>query len=155
MKSNNYYDESPVSLALRLKQYVFFLLVLSVLFAGLSINSDFLIAPPYAVTAYMVVFQNESRYTKILSIVSTYLLVIASSYLIHIVIGNTLIAMISNLVLVSAFITFTDYIHPPALALTVFSYIIHDQLGFTESSLIALIVIVTTSIAIKTLRLKP
>ncbi|MGC8495432.1 MAG: hypothetical protein ACP5SH_27290, partial [Syntrophobacteraceae bacterium] len=56
------------------------------------------------------------------------------------------------LVLISAFITFTDFTHPPALALTVFSYLTHDQLAFMEASLLALTVIVASSPIINRIR---
>lgn len=138
-------NSSPTS---RLKNYLIFLLVLSIIFACIAINRSFLIAPPYAVTAYLVIFQRETPNARIKNILSTYLLVIVSSYLIHVLLGDTVPAMAFNLVLISAFITFTDFTHPPAIALTVFSYLTHDQLAFTEASLLALAVIVASSLVL-------
>ena len=141
-------EEANFSPTSRLKNYLIFLLVLSIIFACISINKSFLIAPPYAVTAYLVIFQGDTPNARIKNILSTYLLVIASSYLIHVLLGDTVPAMVFNLVLISAFITFTDFTHPPAIALTVFSYLTHDQLAFMEASLLALTVIVTSSLII-------
>ncbi len=89
-----------------------------------------------------------------MSLLVTYLLVIATSDIIHILIGADLAGMVVNVLIVSAFITFTDFSHPPAIALTIFAYIAGDPLDFTVSSLLALSALMIGSIAVEKIRLR-
>jgi hypothetical protein len=43
-----------------------------------------------------------------------------------------------NVVLVSGFVSFTRFRHPPAIALTIFSYIVHETISFFLASLLVL-----------------
>ena len=111
-----------------------FLAIVGVILAFKSL----LIAPPYAVSAYLIVFDRESKYARSRNIVVSYLFVIASSEAFTLVLGVTDLALVLNVLVVSVFITVTPYAHPPALALTIFSYIVHDPWSFTVTSLIVL-----------------
>ena len=102
----------------------------------------FLIAPPYAVTAYLIVFNHGERYARPRSIVASYLAVLASSAVFELFLGITLFALVANVVLISAFIAFSGYAHPPALALTIFSYLVHDPITFSLTSLVILGVLI-------------
>ena len=57
--------------------------------------------------------------------------------------------MILNVLIVSAFVTFTDLTHPPAIALTIFSYIAGDPLDFTISSGLSLLALFAASLIIE------
>ncbi|MGI0067415.1 MAG: hypothetical protein ACREB9_03210 [Thermoplasmata archaeon] len=62
----------------------------------------------------------------------------ASAALFQAALGLTVLALVLNVLVVSLFVTFTPFSHPPALALTIFSFIAHDTTTFTETSLIVL-----------------
>ena len=126
-------------------RWIKYMLFLGIFFSIIIITAEpgvFLLAPPYAVSAYLVIFERNTKYARPQCIASSYLLVIGSSELIHVVIGISLSALLLNVVVVSAFITFTKYSHPPALALTIFSYIVHSPISFAITSLIVLLVII-------------
>jgi CBS-domain-containing membrane protein len=108
-----------------------------------------LIAPPYAVTAYLVVFNRGTKYAQPRSIVASYLVVIASSEAFEFAFGVTILALVLNVTLVSLFIAFTQFSHPPALALTIFSYIVHDSFNFVLTSLIVLLIVAAADIAMQ------
>ncbi len=112
-------------------------------------TGSLLIAPPFAVTAYLVAFHRENRYSVPSSIVASYLVVIASSEAFEIFLGISVLALVLNVVLVASFITFTRFTHPPALALTIFSYIVHDSLTFVLSSIVVLVIVTVADIAIE------
>ena len=129
-----------------------FLLFLAIFLAivGVIVGSGtLLIAPPYAVTAYLLVFNRESRYSRPSSIAASYLVVIASSEAFEYVLGISVAALVLNVVVVSMFIAFTRYSHPPALALTIFSYLVHDSVAFVLSSLVVLLIVTVASVAIE------
>jgi len=118
--------------------YALFLVLFLAIVAVIWGSGTLLIAPPYAVTAYLVVFDRKSRYAAPSSILASYLVVIGSSELFEFFLGISLLALVLNVVLVSLFIAFTRFSHPPALALTIFSYIVHDSPVFVLSSLVVL-----------------
>lgn len=127
---------------------VFFALFLAIV--GVIVGfKTLLIAPPYAVTAYLVVFNRGTSYAQPRSIVASYLVVIASSEAFEFVFGVTLLGLVLNVTVVSLFITFTRFAHPPALALTIFSYIVHDSLSFVVSSLVVLAIVAVADVAIE------
>lgn len=103
----------------------------------------FLLAPPYDVTAYLVVFEKESKFSKPTSVVFSYVMVIVTSTILHFLLGVGIISLTLNVLIVAAFIAFTRFTHPPALALTIFSYLTNDTLGFSLTSLLVLAIIFT------------
>ncbi len=126
---------------------VFFAIFLAIV--GIILGSrSLLIAPPYAVTAYLVVFNRGSKYAQLRSVVGSYLAVIALSGVFELVLGVTVLALVLNVAAVSLFITFTPYSHPPALALTIFSYIAHDSVAFSLTSLVVLVIVAGADAAI-------
>ena len=127
---------------------VFFALFLAIVGVIVGSKNLFLIAPPYAVTAYLVVFNRDTRYARPASIVASYLVVIASSELFEFAFGVTVAALLLNVTVVSLFITFTPLSHPPALALTIFSYIVHDSAAFVLASLVVLVIVAAADVAI-------
>lgn len=139
-------DDHPSSqLARRIRGYVIYLIILGAIFSLITLRGDYILAPPYAVSAYIVVFQRNTKYASRKSLISAYLLVILTSDVIQLVLGFGLAGMLLNVIVVSAFITFTDLSHPPAIALAIFSYIVSDPIDFTISSLLALAAIVVGS----------
>ncbi|PSN93183.1 hypothetical protein B9Q06_12610 [Candidatus Marsarchaeota G2 archaeon ECH_B_2] len=101
----------------------------------------FLLAPPYDVTAYLVVFERQSKFSKPTSAVFSYIIVIVTSVTLHLLLGDGIISLTLNVLMVAAFISFTRFSHPPALALTIFSYLTNDTLGFSLTSLLVLAII--------------
>ena len=132
-----------------IRDYLIFLSILSVIFSLIAIRGDFILAPPYAVSAYLLVFQKDSGYSKRKCLIATYLVVIASSDLLHLLLLGGLAGIIIDVIVVSAFTTFTDLTHPPAIALAIFSYIIGSPLDFTISSLLSLGALLAGSILIE------
>ncbi len=126
---------------------LFFALFLAIV-GVILLSKTLLIAPPYAVTAYLVVFNRGSRYAEPRSIVASYLVVIATSEAFEYALGITELAVILNVTVVSLFIAFTPYSHPPALALTIFSYLVHDSLSFIAASLVVLAIVGVADVAI-------
>lgn len=127
---------------------LFFALFL-VIVAIITVSGTLLIAPPYAVTAYLVVFNRGSRYAKPASIAASYLVVILTSEVFEFAFGVTVVALVVNVTVVSLFIAFTRYSHPPALALTIFSYIVHDSLDFVLTSLVVLVIVTVADLVIE------
>ena len=126
---------------------LFFAIFLAIV-GVIVVSKTLLIAPPYAVTAYLVVFNRGARYARPGSIVASYLAVIASSEVFELAFGVTLLALVLNVTLVSLFISFTPFSHPPALALTIFSYIVHDSVSFVATSLVVLLIVTVGDLAI-------
>lgn len=131
------------------KNYLFFLLILGVIFSLIAIRGNYILAPPYAVSAYLVVFQRNTKYSSRESMIATYALVIISSDALHFLFGESLDGMVINVLIVSAFITFTNFTHPPAIALTIFSYIAGDPLDFTVSSGLSLLALLAASLILE------
>jgi CBS-domain-containing membrane protein len=135
-------SSSEIASRMRWIKYTLFLGLFFIIIIVTAEPGVFLLAPPYAVSAYLVIFERNTRYARPQSIASSYLLVIGSSELFHLTIGISLAALLLNVVVVSAFITFTKYSHPPAIALTIFSYIVHSPISFATTSLLVLLVII-------------
>jgi CBS-domain-containing membrane protein len=101
----------------------------------------FLLAPPYDVTAYLVLFETKSKFSKPNSVILSYIIVIITSLLLHYLVGESIVSLTLNVSIVAAFISFTRFTHPPAPALTIFSYLTNDTLGFSLTSLLVLAII--------------
>ncbi len=129
----------------RMEEYLVYLAILAAIFSLITIRGNYILAPPYAVSAYLIVFQKGTKYASRASLLATYSLVIVSSDLLHMVFGASLNGIIVNVIIVSAFITFTDLSHPPAIALAIFSYIAGDPLDFTISSVLSLLALLVSS----------
>ena len=133
----------------KVKNYIVFLSILAVIISLVAIRGGYILAPPYAVSAYLVVFQRNTKYSSRQCLIATYTFVILSSDIFHFLLGESLFGMILNVLIVSAFVTFTDLTHPPAIALTIFSYIAGDPLDFTISSGLSLLALFAASLIIE------
>ena len=133
----------------KVKDYLVFLMILAAIFSLTAIRGDYILAPPYAVSAYLVVFQKKTKYSSRESLFATYGVVILSSDAFHFLLGQSLFGMILNVLIVSAFVTFTNLTHPPAIALTIFSYLAGDPLDFTISSGLSLLALLAASLIIE------
>ena len=125
----------------RVTDFLFFVVCSLVIIFATSRRGVFLLAPPYDVTAYLVLFEKNSKFSKPTSVAVSYAMVILSTLVLHSLLGNTAISLTLNVLLVAAFISATGFSHPPALALTIFSYLTADTLGFSLTSSFVLIVI--------------
>lgn len=129
-------------------KYVLFLSLFLVILGVIIVSKTLLIAPPYVVSAYLMVFHRGARYAQPQSIVAAYLVVIATSVGFEYALGVTVLALALNVIAVSLFITFTPFSHPPALALTVFSYFVRDSPSFVLTSLVVLLIVVAADVGI-------
>lgn len=134
---------SPLGIKGKLREYLVYLVIVGVIFSFLILRRDYLLAPPYAVSAYLVVFQRKSVSRRTLT--ASYLMVVLTADLIHLTLGPSIAGMVVNVVVISAFITFSEMTHPPAIALVIFSYIAHNLADFTVSTLMVLVVLVASS----------
>jgi CBS-domain-containing membrane protein len=126
---------------------IFFAVFLAIV-GVIVVSKTLLIAPPYAVSAYLMVFNRGRKYAQPPSIIASYLVVIASSVAFEYVLGVTLVALVLNVAVVSLFISFSPFTHPPALALTIFSYIVRDSPAFVLTSVVVLLIVVAADLAI-------
>ena len=147
---NGLKEDNDAPIPSKIKDYVAFLIIFAVILSLITIRGNYILAPPYAVSAYLVVFQRNTKYASRKSLAATYLLVIITSDIIHLAFGAALWGLILNVIIVSAFITFTEFSHPPAIALAIFSYIAGDPLDFTISSLLALSALLAGSLILDT-----
>ena len=99
----------------------------------------------------MVIFAPRTAYARPQGIAASYLLVLVTAALFQFTLGVTVLALVANVLVVSLFITFSPLSHPPALALTIFSFIAHDTLSFTETSIVVLLIVLALSFAIEKL----
>ncbi|MGP6293554.1 HPP family protein [Caldiplasma sukawensis] len=126
-----------------LKYTEFAIILLIIVYLNYRFSYSLLLSPPFAVTAYLSIFKNKESYSKASSIIISYVIVVLSTELFHITLGLGYLSLTFNVLLISFFITFTEFNHPPAIALTIFSYISHSPEKFVISSIsIALLIIV-------------
>ncbi|MGC8608542.1 MAG: hypothetical protein ACP5UV_01580 [Thermoplasmata archaeon] len=102
----------------------------------------FVLAPPYAVTAYLVTMDPKGKYSRAENIALSYIIVIITTEILHFLLGFSYIPLIINVLIVSIFISYSKYSHPPAIALTIFSYIIHGTVPFVIASVSVLAMII-------------
>ncbi|GGM76142.1 hypothetical protein GCM10007108_12650 [Thermogymnomonas acidicola] len=126
------------------KKYIAFIVIFATILLVTSYHSLFLLAPPFAVSTYLLTFDHGGRFSTYSSISASYLFVILTTEAIHVLLGTGTLQMLLNVVLVSLFITFLPYRHPPALALTIFSYITHSTFDFTLSSITVLLILLAS-----------
>ena len=122
--------------------FVIFLVTISLIVGITSSTGLLLLAPPYGVTAYLATFVRKSEFSKPEGIVLSYTIVILSTEVLKYFYGHSALAVLLNVVIVSAFISFTRFKHPPAIALTIFSYIIHTTISFLLASIVVLGIII-------------
>lgn len=130
-------------------RYAVFLAFLLILLGVTSALRGLLLAPAFAATAYLAVFTPDTPYTRPLGIVLSYLVVVGSTEAFELVFGVTFLALVLNVVLVSLFITFSPFSHVPAIALTIFSYLVHDPYAFAVTSLVMTGVVAVEAFAIE------
>ena len=111
-----------------------------------------LLAPPYAVTLYLIIYDSRGKYSSPLAITISYLFVLVTTEILHVSLGISEFSLILNVIAVSLFISLSRYSHPPALALTIFSYIEHNTFLFIVTSLLALLLILAMAYIIRKLR---
>ncbi len=117
-------------------------LTLFIIIVAISFDRNFFVlAPPYAVTAYLVTMDPRGKYSKTENIALSYILVIFTTEVLHFLLGFSYIPLIINVSVISIFISYTKYAHPPALALTIFSYIVHSTIPFVIASFSVLAII--------------
>ncbi|WP_297026367.1 HPP family protein [Thermoplasma sp.] len=128
--------------------YAFFLLLFTIIAVIGLIFRIVLLAPPFAVSAYLITVGHRGRFSEPDGILVSYFAVIVITTAFHITIGTGPISLYLTTIAVSAIITFTRYSHPPAIALAIFSYIVHSDIAFVGSSLIVVALLVVSDFLI-------
>lgn len=128
--------------------FAIFLLTISLIVVITSSNGLLLLAPPYGVTAYLATFVRGSEFSKPENIVLSYAAVILSTEVLQSLFGSSPLAVLLNVLIVSAFISFTRFKHPPAIALTIFSYIVHTTIPFILASIVVIGIIVAIHVLV-------
>ena len=90
----------------------------------------------------MIIVESKSKFSNKKNIIFSYSFVILTTEVIHVIIGIGTISLLINLILVSIFISFSKFSHPPAIALTIFSYIEHQLTAFTIDSIVIMGVVI-------------
>ena len=126
----------------RILSFLLYLAFMSIIVVGSSFDNLFLVAPPYAVSLYLITFESKSKFSKRKNIIFSYSFVILTTELIHVILGIGTLPLLVNLIVVSVFISFSGYSHTPALALTIFSYIDHQLTAFTIDSVVIMGVVI-------------
>ncbi|MGC8558531.1 MAG: HPP family protein [Nitrososphaeria archaeon] len=127
-----------------MSRVVEYLIFVSCTVAILLVTLDrnlFLLAPPYAVTAYLMIFEHRVKFSKPSSVLVSYIAVIAVTAILHFAFGQSELSLAASVLLVSTFISFTKFSHPPAIALAIFSYLTNDIFSFIITTLFILAII--------------
>ncbi len=112
----------------------FIVLVIVIVIISLKFKLT-LLAPPFAVSAYLITSEHRGEFSGPYSVAISYIFVIITTTIFHIFLGVGTISLILNIAIVGLFITYTQFRHPPALALTIFSFIAHNDFLFIISAL--------------------
>ena len=131
----------------RLRRFTLYLTILAAILLMSSILRQFILAPPYAVSAYLLTFERDTKFSRRDGFAASYLFAVASSEALHVILGPSELAMSLNVILVSIFVALTKYSHPPAIALTIFSYLVYRDLPFVETSLAVMLLVLAGSFA--------
>ncbi len=102
-----------------LRRFIIYLTISVVILWMSSIFRQFILAPPYAVSAYLLMFERGTKFSRWDGFAASYLFAVASSEALHVILGSSELAMSLNVILVSIFVALTRYSHPPAIALTI------------------------------------
>ena len=138
----NFSNISYLIIRKRILSYILFLTFITIIVIGSSFDNLFLVAPPYAVSLYLIILESKSKFSNKKNIIFSYSFVILTTEVIHVIIGIGTISLLINLILVSIFISFSKFSHPPAIALTIFSYIEHQLTAFTIDSIVIMGVVI-------------
>ena len=126
---------------------VFSFLILIIVFALILFLTNFTrglyLAPPFAVSSYLAVYERNTKFSSSISIISSYLFVLFVTLILRVFISDIEVALIVSTLLAMAFISFTRFEHPPMLALTIFSFLVPNFQAFAESTFIALALIIS------------
>ncbi len=125
----------------RLHQMISFLILFAIISMISYVFKIILLAPPFAVSAYLITVENRGRFSHPNSLIISYLLVITLTTIFHMLMGTQYLSIYLNVSLVAIFITYSRFRHPPAIALTIFSYIAHNDVLFVESSLMIAVIL--------------
>jgi hypothetical protein len=94
----------------RIITFTIFIISIVLIFLITSFNGLFLMAPPYGVTAYLATFARKNEFSKPVNFVMSYIFVIATTEILHSVLGFSIIVVLTNVIMVSAFISFTRFV---------------------------------------------
>ena len=126
---------------------VFSFLMLILVFALILYLTNFTrglyLAPPFAVSSYLAVYERNTKFSNSVSIISSYLFVLFVTMIVRVFISDIETGLIVSTLLAIAFISFTKFEHPPMIALTIFSFLVPNFQAFAESTFIALALIIS------------
>lgn len=123
--------------------FLFLILVFALILYFTNFTRGLYLAPPFAVSTYLAVYERNTRFSGSVSIISSYIFVLFVTFTVRIFISDIEIGLIVSTIIAMAFISFTRFEHPPMIALTIFSFLVPDFQAFAESTLIALVLIIS------------
>ena len=71
----------------RILSFLLYLAFISIIVIGSSYDDLFLVAPPYAVSLYLITFESKSKFSRKKNIILSYSFVILTTELIHVIMG--------------------------------------------------------------------
>ena len=126
----------------RVLSFLMLILVFGLILYLTNFTRGLYLAPPFAVSSYLAVYERNTKFSNSVSIISSYLFVLFVTMIVRIFISDIEIGLIVSTLLAMAFISFTRFEHPPMIALTIFSFIVPNFQAFAESTFIALALII-------------
>lgn len=96
-----------------------------------------------------MIFERGVKFSRPSSALVSYIAVMAVTTILHLAFGQSELSLAASVILVSAFISFTKFSHPPAIALAIFSYLAGDIIGFIVTTLVVLAIIFLFTAAVR------
>ena len=126
----------------RVLSFLMLILVFGLILYLTNFTRGLYLAPPFAVSSYLAVYERNTKFSNSVSIISSYLFVLFVTMIVRIFISDIEAGLIVSTLLAMAFISFTRFEHPPMIALTIFSFLVPNFQAFAESTFIALALII-------------
>ena len=126
----------------RVLSFLMLIIVFGLILYLTNFTRGLYLAPPFAVSSYLAVYERNTKFSNSVSIISSYLFVLFVTLIVRVFISDIEIGLIVSTLLAMAFISFTRFEHPPMIALTIFSFLVPNFQAFAESTFIALALII-------------
>jgi hypothetical protein len=129
--------------------FIIFFITMSVVATVAVYTHLLLLAPPLGVTVYLATLARRSDASRPEVVAGSYAFVMASTLVLQTVLGFSTVTAVTNVLLVSAFIFFTRFKHPPAVALTLFSFIAHTTVTLVLTVAVFLAIVIGIQFAVE------
>ena len=108
----------------RVLSFLMLIIVFGLILYLTNFTRGLYLAPPFAVSSYLAVYERNTKFSNSVSIISSYLFVLFVTLIVRVFISDIEIGLIVSTLLAMAFISFTRFEHPPMIALTIFSFLV-------------------------------